>query len=238
LLISIPLGQFGFFKRYILKIGKRVGLGRKAGGSSQLAVGGGQLAVGSGQLVKIAIFASGAGSNAEKIIQVAQPSGSYTVELVVCNKPAAGVLQIAAANNIDTLLITREDMLNPAGLIAGLKKREIGLVVLAGFLWKLPPELIKAFPGRIVNIHPALLPKFGGKGMYGHFVHEAVIAAGEKESGISIHYVDDLYDHGNIIFQATCTVDAAETAETLAGKIHLLEHEHYPKLLKQLIEKM
>ena len=108
--------------------------------------------------------------------------------------------------------------------------------MLAGFLWKLPVSLIKAYPNKIINIHPALFPKYGGKGMYGDKVHEAIIAAGEKESGITIHYVDELYDHGNIIFQATCAIDENETAETLARKIHLLEHRHYPEVIEGLLQ--
>ena len=107
----------------------------------------------------------------------------------------------------------------------------------AGFLWKMPTRLIKAYPKKIINIHPALLPKYGGKGMYGKLVHESVIAAGEKESGITIHYVDELYDHGEIIFQAACKVDEKDTAESLAQKIHVLEHAHYPKVIADLIQK-
>ena len=235
LLISIPLGQFAFFRKYIRKVGKRMGLGSK-----QSAVSGQQSAVGGQRsAVKVAIFASGGGSNAEKIIKAQYDEGAgYSVDVIVCNKPGAGVLNIAAANGIDTILITKDDFNRPAELISELKERNTGFIVLAGFLWKLPAALIQAFPGRIVNIHPALLPKFGGKGMYGHHVHEAVIASGENESGISIHFVDELYDHGNIIFQATCSIQPTDTPDSLADKIHQLEHEHYPRVVRETIGRL
>jgi len=191
--------------------------------------------------ISVAIFASGAGSNAEKIIEhmnLLPNTGTenFRVDLVVCNKPEAGVLQIAAKYHIDTLLIDKERFFRGDGYVSDLKARGIQFIVLAGFLWKIPISLIKAYPGKIVNIHPALLPKFGGKGMYGSKVHEAVIAAGEKESGISIHYVDELYDHGNTIFQAKCSVDENDTPETLAQKIHVLEHRHYPAVIEGLLK--
>jgi phosphoribosylglycinamide formyltransferase-1 len=116
-----------------------------------------------------------------------------------------------------------------------LREKNIDFIVLAGFLWKIPPALISAYPSRIINIHPALLPKYGGKGMYGHFVHEAVIAAGDTESGITIHFVDEQYDHGGTIFQATCPVSPSDTPESLAKKIHVLEHENFPRVIEQTI---
>ena len=116
-----------------------------------------------------------------------------------------------------------------------LDKYNIDLIVLAGFMWKVPDNLIRAYPNKIINIHPALLPKYGGKNMYGNFVHEAVVKAGEKESGITIHYVDEIYDHGKIIFQAKCKVDEKDTAESLAEKIHVLEHTHYSRIVEQLL---
>lgn len=192
-------------------------------------------------ITSIAIFASGAGSNAARIIeqmQVAQKAGkpSFRVDLIVCNKPGAGVLEIAAKQGIDTLVIEKEQFFRGNAYVDELKKEGIQFIVLAGFLWKVPPALIKAYPNKIINIHPALLPKYGGKGMYGSKVHEAIIAAGEKESGISIHYVDELYDHGNIIFQAKCSIDEGDTPERLAEKIHLLEHQHYPQVLEDLLK--
>ena len=195
---------------------------------------------------KIAVFASGAGSNAEKIIDYFNPRTSaladrkipdIRVALVVCNKPGAGVLKMAAKENILSLILEKEKFFHGDAYIKELKDNEIDFIVLAGFLWKLPASLIKAYPEKIINIHPALLPKYGGKGMYGHHVHEAVIANKEKESGISIHYTDELYDHGKIIFQVTCPVQENDTADTLARRIQELEHEHYPKVIKETIEK-
>lgn len=239
LLISIPLGQFAFFKRYINKVW------RKITGKNKIKQDPG---------TRIAVFASGAGSNAERIIKTSSPSllleekgeaeieaktyaKNYTVALIVCNKPGAGVLKIAAKNNIPVLLIEKERFFNGDNYLPELQKNNIDFIVLAGFLWKMPVPLINAYPKKIINIHPALLPKYGGKGMYGHKVHESVIAAKEKESGISIHYVDELYDHGEMIFQAACTVDEQDTPESLAKKIHLLEHQHYPKVIADLIQK-
>lgn len=192
------------------------------------------------RMIRLAVFASGAGSNARKIIEHfnKQPSGVAKVSLVVCNKPGAGVLDIAAAAGIETLIIEREQFLKGNGYVAELRNRGIGFVVLAGFLWKVPATLIEAFPRRIVNIHPALLPKWGGKGMYGAHVHNAVIAAGEPESGITIHYVDEHYDHGDTIFQARCPVSAGDTPEALAEKVHVLEHRHYPEVIEQVVRNL
>ncbi|MBI3883490.1 MAG: phosphoribosylglycinamide formyltransferase [Sphingobacteriales bacterium] len=184
----------------------------------------------------IAIFASGAGSNAQKIIDHFRNSVTVEVGLIVCNKEGAGVLNIAAKENIATLLIEKERFFRGDAFVTVLKERNIDFVVLAGFLWKIPSALILAYPNKIINIHPALLPKYGGKGMYGNFVHEAVIAANEKESGISIHYVDELYDHGGTIFQATCSIETGDTAEILAKKIHLLEHAHFPRIIEEVIQ--
>ncbi|MBI5858442.1 MAG: phosphoribosylglycinamide formyltransferase [Sphingobacteriales bacterium] len=186
--------------------------------------------------VNIAIFASGAGSNTQKIIDRFRQSEKIRVALIVCNNPDAGVLKIAARENIPALLIEKERFFRGDAYLNELKERNIDFIVLAGFLWKLPVSLIRAFSHKIINIHPALLPKYGGKGMYGHRVHEAVIAAGEKESGISIHYVDELYDHGKIIFQARCPVLENDTADSLAQRIHALEHEHYPRVIEDLLK--
>lgn len=183
----------------------------------------------------IAIFASGAGTNAKKIIEHFSNSNSIEVALIVCNKPTAGVLNIAAAHNIPTLLIEKERFFRGNHYIDELKNLQIDFIILAGFLWKLPPELIKAYQNKIINIHPALLPKYGGKGMYGQFVHEAVIKAEEKESGITIHFVDELYDHGKHILQVTCPVLPNDTPEILAQRIHQLEYEYYPKVIEEVI---
>jgi phosphoribosylglycinamide formyltransferase-1 len=183
----------------------------------------------------IAIFASGAGSNAQKIIDhFKKDDKNAEVVLIVCNNPKAGVLKIAEQENIDVLIIERKRF-HEDGYITDLKNYNIDLIVLAGFLWKIPEILIHAYQNKIINIHPALLPKFGGKDMYGNFVHEAVIKSGEKESGITIHYVDEIYDHGKIIFQATCNVDKNDTPQTLAEKIHVLEHRHYAAVIDSII---
>jgi phosphoribosylglycinamide formyltransferase-1 len=185
----------------------------------------------------IAIFASGTGSNAQKIIDFFRNSKTVKIALIVCNKPGAGVLTIAKNENIPSLLIEKERFFHGDAYIDELNRHKISFIVLAGFLWKIPPNLIMAFKGKIINIHPALLPSYGGKGMYGNRVHEAVIAAKEKESGISIHYVDEIYDHGATIFQATCPVLETDTAESLAHRIHQLEHEHYPKVIDELMNR-
>lgn len=183
---------------------------------------------------KIAIFASGTGSNAQKIIDHFRNADYAKVHLIVCNSPAAGVLQIAADGNINVLLIEKTKF-KSTGYLSELQDYGIEFIVLAGFLWKLPEVLIESFPGKIVNIHPALLPAYGGKGMYGNAVHNAVINAKEKESGITIHYVDEQYDHGNIILQVACPVTEEDTAESLAQKIHLLEHKHYPLEIEKIL---
>lgn len=185
--------------------------------------------------VKMAVFASGGGSNAQQIIRYFSQSGLAEVRLIVCNKKGAGVLQIAEAAGIDTLLIERGPFFNGDGYVPQLQAAGIQLVVLAGFLWKVPQSLIDAFPRRIVNIHPALLPKWGGKGMYGHHVHTAVKEAGEVESGITIHYVDEHYDHGDVIFQTTCPISPEDDATTIAAKVLQLEHYHYPRVIESLV---
>jgi len=185
--------------------------------------------------INIAIFASGAGSNAQKIIEHFEGNPHIKVSLIVCNKPAAGVLGIASAHCIPSLIIEKEKFFRKDGYVAELKEARIDFIVLAGFLWKIPQSLIDAYRNKIINIHPALLPKFGGKGMYGANVHGAVIAAGEKESGITIHYVDEHYDNGDIIFQAKCNVTPEDTADSLAQKIHALEHKHFPKVIEKIV---
>lgn len=157
------------------------------------------------------------------------------VALIACNKPGAGVLDIAAREQVPVLLIEKERFFRGGAYVAELQSAGIDWIILAGFLWKIPETLIQAYPRRIINIHPALLPKYGGKGMYGSHVHEAVLAAKEKESGITIHYVDEHYDNGDIIFQARCPVDDTDTAGSLAQKIHALEHRHYPITIEKLL---
>jgi phosphoribosylglycinamide formyltransferase-1 len=186
---------------------------------------------------KIALFASGAGSNAQQIIRHFKNNPLVKIPLVVCNKPGAGVLQVAAAENIPTLLIDKERFFKGDAYLPELKKSEIDFIILAGFLWKVPQSLIAAFPKRIINIHPALLPHYGGKGMYGQHVHEAVLRNGEKTSGITIHYVDEHYDHGDIIFQKECPVQKEDDAATLAQRIHQLEHRWYPVVIEEELKK-
>ena len=183
----------------------------------------------------LVIFASGAGSNAQQIINYFRNSTVAKVVLIACNKAGAGVISIAQDEKIPVLMIEKERFFKGDAYLPEFQNRKVDLIILAGFLWKVPQKLIDAYPRRIVNIHPALLPNYGGKGMYGRFVHEAVIAAKEKESGISIHYVDELYDHGKLIFQARCTIDAGDTPDSLAQKIHALEHEHYPFIVEKVI---
>lgn len=183
----------------------------------------------------IAIFASGAGSNTQKIIDYFKKSTKVKVALIVCNNAKAGVLHIAAMEGIPVLLVEKEKF-KETGYVEEIKESSISFIILAGFLWKIPSVLINAFPHKIINIHPALLPAYGGKGMYGHAVHAAVITSKDKMSGITIHYVDEEYDHGKTIFQALCDIDATETPESLAQKIHQLEHEHYPKIIEEILD--
>lgn len=187
---------------------------------------------------RIAIFASGAGSNAEKIIQYFKHSNHIKVQLIVCNNAKAGVLSIAAKNNISILQINKEVFFKGDAYIKELTEAKIDLVVLAGFLWKIPKKLVETFDNRIINIHPALLPKYGGKGMYGSFVHEAVIANKEKESGITIHFVNEKYDDGAIIFQEKCMLNDNDTPETLAKKIHVLEHTHFAIIIENICKEL
>jgi phosphoribosylglycinamide formyltransferase-1 len=187
-------------------------------------------------IINVAIFASGAGSNAQKIIERFAGSSYIKISLIVCNKKGAGVISIAEKEHIPVLLIDKEQFLNGDAYIEALKHNAIDFIVLAGFLWKIPSKLIAAYPNKIINIHPALLPKYGGKGMYGHFVHEAVVTAKDPESGITIHYVDEQYDHGNVIFQATCAIDPADTADMVAKKVLTLEHLHFPRIVEETIQ--
>jgi phosphoribosylglycinamide formyltransferase-1 len=190
------------------------------------------------RLTNIAIFASGAGTNAQKIIDHFRNSSLAKVALIVCNKKKAGVLQIAENENIPSLIIDKEKFFSGDGYLDELLVRKIDFVVLAGFLWKIPSPLLHAYPRRVVNIHPALLPKFGGHGMYGNRVHEAVLAVKEIESGITIHYVDEHYDNGDIILQIKCPVLENDTPESLANRIHQLEHVNYPMVVESLVRQL
>lgn len=184
----------------------------------------------------MAIFASGAGSNAEKIMEHFENHPTVTVKLVVASKKTAGVLDIARKFGVETLILNKTVFFDTNIYVKELQHQHIDIVILAGFLWKVPANLVVAYQNRILNIHPALLPNYGGKGMYGHFVHEAVIAAKEKQSGITIHLVDEAYDHGKHLFQATCDIDILDSPDDLAGKIHLLEHRHFADVIEDYIK--
>lgn len=234
--VSFLTGQFSFFKGYLGRM-----WGRLSGGSSS-------------NPIHVAIFASGAGSNAKKIIEYFEnKSTPVKISLIVCNVPGAGVLDIAKSKGIPTLMINKAEF-ESTGYVESLHNADIHFIVLAGFLWKVPEVLVNAYqPGMkidssvvngkvntargIVNIHPALLPNYGGKGMYGSRVHEAVVAAGEKETGITIHWVDAHYDEGDIIFQAKCAVDPNDKPTTVAEKIHVLEHQHFAPTIEKLLLK-
>ena len=183
----------------------------------------------------IAIFASGTGSNAEKIIAYFRENIQIKVSLVVSNKPDAKVLAIAVENGVPTLVIHRTSFYSSKDLLNELQAQNIDLVVLAGFLWLTPKYLVEAYPNAIINIHPALLPKYGGKGMYGHHVHEAVKAANETESGITIHYVNENYDEGAPIFQAKCPLSTHDSPTDIAKKVLALEHHHLPRVIESLL---
>lgn len=187
---------------------------------------------------KIAIFASGTGTNAEKIIQYFQDNSDINVVLILSNKTQAGVLEKADTYQVPSMTFNRETFYESETIVRILQSLEVDLLVLAGFLWLLPESLIKAFPQRIINIHPALLPKFGGKGMYGMHVHQAVWDAKEEESGITIHWVNEHYDEGEVIFQAKCQVLEKDTPETIQKKVQHLEHEHFPRVIEEELLKV
>lgn len=184
---------------------------------------------------KIAIFASGTGSNAQKMIEYFDGHPNIQVRLVVSNKSDAGVLHKAKEAGVETVVVNRKTFYETTDLLMVLREKEVSFIVLAGFLWLIPEYLIEAYPDKMVNIHPALLPKFGGKGMYGHHVHRAVKTAGEKESGISIHWVNEQYDKGGILFQARCAVTAEDDPEDIARKVQQLEHQHFAPVVEQLL---
>lgn len=181
----------------------------------------------------IAIFASGSGSNAENIIRYFKNHPNVRVDSVWSNKKEAYVLQRAENLGIESRYFTREEFCNPAQMVAELRRRNIELVVLAGFLWLVPPEFVDAFT--IINIHPALLPAYGGKGMYGSFVHESVVRNKEKESGITIHLVNKAYDEGPPLLQVKCPVFPDDTPDTLAARIHELEYTYFPKAIEDYL---
>ncbi len=183
----------------------------------------------------IAILASGNGTNAEAIIRYFQERGTARVALVLTNRPTAGALQRADALGVEARCFTRDEWADGQPVEDCLRAHGVDFVVLAGFLLRIPSRLVQAYERRMVNIHPSLLPKFGGKGMYGDRVHEAVLAAGEAESGITIHFTDEHYDEGAVICQYRCPVLPDDTPETLAARIHRLEYAHYPRVIEELV---
>jgi len=184
----------------------------------------------------IAIFASGSGSNAENISRFFHSHPDAEISLFLTNKPDALVNERAKKLGIPCHIFNREDFYQSERVLDKLRRYNIELIVLAGFLWLIPSNLLSNFPGCIINIHPALLPKYGGKGMYGARVHQAVIENHEKESGITIHYVNEEYDAGDIIFQARCPVNKNDTADSLAGKVHELEYKHFPSVIESVVK--
>ncbi len=221
LIVSILTGQYAFFTRYLKKMAQRMKLMPQPQPPEHT--------------LQLAVFASGAGSNAARLMEHFNTRpGKATVSLIVCNKEGAGVIKIAENKGIKVLMLEKEDFFRGENYLQVLKAQNIDWIILAGFLWKIPKKLIDHYPQKIVNIHPALLPKYGGKGMYGQHVHQAVIDNGETASGITIHFVDELYDHGAVIFQAQCPVSPADTPESLAQKIHALEHAHFAPVVEKL----
>lgn len=184
-------------------------------------------------MINLAIFASGSGTNAENIITHFKNHPSIKVAIILSNKPDAYVIQRAKNHAIPHYIFNKEQLNNTDLIYRVLDDHEIDFIILAGFLLKIPKKMIDRYPGRIINIHPALLPKYGGKGMYGMNVHKAVIEAAEKESGITIHLVDEKYDNGEILFQARCPITPDDTPETLADKIHQLEQDNFPRVIEE-----
>lgn len=184
---------------------------------------------------RIVIFASGSGTNMERIAEWFAGNKSVEISLVVCNKPGAGVIARAARFGIPVEMIDKESFYSTGSLTEKLCLIQTDLIVLAGFLWLVPQSLLEAFPRKIINIHPALLPSYGGKGMYGMRVHEAVVSAKEPYSGITIHHVNEHYDEGDVIFQAKIALNEGETALSLAARIHELEYRHFPEVIESLL---
>lgn len=189
-------------------------------------------------MIRIAVFASGSGTNAENLIRYFNDADDARVVLVMTNKPGAGVVGRAEALGVPVRVFNPAELNDNEGVRGILSGLGIDYIVLAGFLLKIPSILIREWNGRIINIHPALLPKYGGKGMYGHHVHRAVIDAGERESGISIHLVNENYDEGSVLFQAQCPVSADDTPESLAERVHELEYRYFPAVVKEQIDKI
>lgn len=188
------------------------------------------------KMKRIAIFASGSGTNAQNIAEYFKEKPKIEVSCILSNNKNAYVLQRADILQIPAICFSREELYNSDNILRTLKRKNIDLIVLAGFLWMIPDYLLKNFPDRIINIHPALLPKYGGKGMYGKHVHNAVVSNNEKKSGISIHFVNEKYDEGKLIFQKEVELSEKDTAEMVAEKVHKLEYEYYPGIIEKVLE--
>ena len=184
---------------------------------------------------KIAFFASGSGSNMENIVSYLRTRHLNVEFFLLCNNPQAFVLERAKNLGIEAIVFDKKAFRETGEVLGQLNTFQPDLIVLAGFLWLMPAEIVQAFPNKIINIHPALLPKFGGKGMYGMYVHNAVVRNKEKESGITIHFVNEHYDEGKYILQASCDLTSEDTPETVAQKVHALEYEHFPKVVAELL---
>lgn len=187
---------------------------------------------------RIAIFASGSGSNAQKIMEHFKRSSDAEVVLILTNNPHAYVLQRADNFEVPSHIFTRNEFYNTEDVIKLLKNLQVDLIVLAGFLWLVPVSLLKAFPNKIINLHPALLPKYGGAGMYGDHVHKAVLANKEEESGITIHFVNEMFDEGEIIHQSKFRIEPGDNLEMIKFKGQQLEHQHFPRVVESLLKKM
>lgn len=183
---------------------------------------------------KIALFASGSGSNVENIVRYFAGKKTVDFPLILSNKQDAFVHERAKMLGVPSVTFSRDEFADGRKIVSLLDKYEVDFIVLAGFLLKVSLPILEAYPNKIINIHPALLPKFGGKGMYGHHVHQAVVDAGETHSGITIHYVNEQYDEGSIIFQATCEVSAGDTPDMVADKVHALEYRYFPEVIEKL----
>jgi formyltetrahydrofolate-dependent phosphoribosylglycinamide formyltransferase len=223
LFYSIPLGQFKFFKNYLKRIASWM-FGKKKPLTTTPP--------------KLAAFASGTGTNVKKLIESKFNNTAYNIAMVVTNKATAPVVQLAENHQIPVLVLEKTDLENPGRLLQIFRDQEIDAIVLAGYLKKIHPELIKAFPDRIFNIHPSLLPKYGGKGMYGNLVHEAVVKAKEPVSGITIHLVNKEYDQGKILYQEEVTLSPDETPESLSKKIQLLEHKNFASVIANQLKSL
>lgn len=189
-------------------------------------------------MINLAVFASGSGTNAERLFEKFARHPRGQVAVLLTNNPRAGVVVRAKRFEVPVVVFTKQDLADTNAVLAHLQAHSVDLIVLAGFLLQVPPKLVAAYPDRIVNIHPALLPAYGGKGMYGRHVHESVVAAGDTETGISIHYVNEHYDEGRLIWQVRCAVLPTDDPEDVAARVHRLEHQHYPAVIAALVDEL